>query len=373
MLNTQRKLLLNLKNIPGWTTKRKIVIFSVDDYGSIRVASALARKKLKEIGLNMDGNRFDQYDALENKEDLTMLYEILTSVKDQNGRSASFSAFSLSANIDFEAVIESNYSKYYYELLPQTLQRLPGYEGTWDLWREGITNRLLVPQFHGREHFNLKFFNELLSSKNPELLACLENQSYAGIKNKPFENISYMSAFSFEEFEENENHKQTITDGLNTFEQVFGYRATNFIAPGTSYHKCLEKTLFEGGIHYIDANLIDKEYQGEGKYKLYFNYLGKKNSLGQIYLIRNSVFEPLLNTSLDWVDYCLSEIEIAFRWNKPANISTHRVNFAGHIEPKIREHGLSELKRLLKAMTRKWPDIEFMTSNELGDLISLKT
>ena len=369
MPSAKRKFLLNLKNIPGWTTKRKIVIFSVDDYGSVRMASRKARENLKGAGVDVENNRFDKYDALENKEDLIALFETLMAVKDKNGKSAVFTAFALTANIDFEAVRKSGYSTYHYELLPDTFRKLPGYEGTWDLWQEGISQRLLVPQFHGREHLNLKVFNRLLAEKNHEIMACINNDSYAGISAVPFKNTSYAAAFSFNQFQENENHKNVITEGLKNFQKVFGYKARNFIAPGAIYHRCLEKSLHEGGIKYIDTNLIQREHQGNGKYCKHFNYLGKKNVNGQAYLIRNGVFEPLLNKTMDCVDNCLAEIEIAFKWNKPANISTHRVNFAGQIEPQVREYGLAELKRLLIGIVRKWPEVEFMTSDELGDLI----
>jgi hypothetical protein len=72
----------------------------------------------------------------------------------------------------------------------------------------------------------------------------------------------------------------------------------------------------------------------------------------------------------DWVDSCLGEINAAFRWRKPAVISSHRVNYIGAHYPDNRDRGLRELKRLLKAIVQKWPEVEFMTSAELGELMS---
>jgi len=71
----------------------------------------------------------------------------------------------------------------------------------------------------------------------------------------------------------------------------------------------------------------------------------------------------------DWVNSCLNDIDMAFRWNKPAIISSHRVNYIGALDPGNRENGLSQLKQLLKEVVSRWPDVEFMTSAELGDLI----
>ena len=88
-----------------------------------------------------------------------------------------------------------------------------------------------------------------------------------------------------------------------------------------------------------------------------------------IYQVRNVVFEPTHNRGIDWVNYSLRQVEIAFRWNRPAIISSHRVNFCGHIDPNNRKKGISALKELLHKIVQKWPDVEFMSANELGDLI----
>jgi hypothetical protein len=67
---------------------------------------------------------------------------------------------------------------------------------------------------------------------------------------------------------------------------------------------------------------------------------------------------------------CLKEISIAFKWNKPAVISTHRVNYIGALYKENRENGLRKLSTLLKQIVRIWPDAEFITSAELGEIIS---
>ena len=108
MLSSKRKALVKLKNIPGWKTKRKLVIFSVDDYGNVRMASSEARKNLEQAGLNVAQNRFDRFDCLEDSRDLEQLFDSLSSVKDRRGNPAVFTAFALPANIDFDKVIEVN-------------------------------------------------------------------------------------------------------------------------------------------------------------------------------------------------------------------------------------------------------------------------
>jgi hypothetical protein len=45
------------------------------------------------------------------------------------------------------------------------------------------------------------------------------------------------------------------------------------------------------------------------------------------------------------------------------------VNYCGHIDEKNRKTGLMALKLLLKNITERWPDVEFMAANELGVLV----
>jgi len=88
------------------------------------------------------------------------------------------------------------------------------------------------------------------------------------------------------------------------------------------------------------------------------------------YEVRNVVFEPTDDRGFDWVDYAFKQIQTAFFWHRPAIISSHRVNFCGHIDPKNRKMGIDALKVLLQRIVKKWPEIEFMSADQLGDLIT---
>lgn len=372
--NWKNKFILNAKNAIGWKTKRKILVISVDDYGNVRLDSAKAREQMDQQGMKVL-SRFDAYDTLETKDDLEALYEVLSSVKDQHGRSAVFTTFAMPCNINFEKMAETGYSVFYYELLPQTFQKLSvqqpeAYQGAWKVLQEGIEKGLMVPLFHGREHLNLKVFEEKLAARDHEVLTALENRSYTSISSSGYSSISPMAEFDFWHFEENKRFEEIIRDGLDAFETVYGYRANHFNPPGGREHPVIHKTLKENGITYIDTPLVKREHQGQGKYKKVFNYTGKKNDFNQFYLVRNVVFEPTDDRGIDWVSYTMEQIEAAFRWNRPAIISSHRVNFCGHIDEENRKIGLGALKRLLENVIERWPDVEFMAANELGNLIS---
>lgn len=371
--NIVTDLRINAKNIVGWRTKRKIIVFAVDDFGNVRLDSKEARERMDIAGLSTPGH-FDAFDSLENRDDLEMLFDTLSSVKDSNGKPAVFTAFSVPCNINFEKMASEDYREYHYELLPLTYEKLSeyyplSYKGTWQLWLKGISDGLIFPQFHGREHLNLKIFEEKLQKRDYELITALKNRSYTSISQLGYPTISPTAAFEFWNFDENFKFKSIIEDGLNAFEKVFGFRALHFNPPGGREHHCIHKYLKQNGILYLDTSIIKKEHQGLGKYRTVFNYTGGRNSQDMIYNVRNVIFEPLQNRNYDWVDFTLKQIEAAFRWNKPAVISSHRANFCGHISQNNRYTGLKSLKHLLTEIVTRWPDAEFQNSVSLMEFI----
>jgi hypothetical protein len=77
------------------------------------------------------------------------------------------------------------------------------------------------------------------------------------------------------------------------------------------------------------------------------------------------LFEPPLNNNVDWVSKCIESIDIAFKWEKPAIIGTHRINFSGRLDAEQRDNNLKLLEQLLTKITRKWPDVKFTDSPSL--------
>lgn len=362
-----------IKNLPGWRTKQKLVVFVVDDYGNVRLDSRQARENLDRAGLKVH-SRFDAFDALETREDLEMLYEVLHTVKDRNGRPAVFTPFALPCNINYERLFENNLSVYVNETLPETYSKLASrdpkaYEGAWQLWMEGIASGVMAPQFHGREHLNIKVMEEKLRNHDRELLASLENRSYTSLSDSGYSTIAYTAAFDFWDFSETDRFGEIIRNGLDAFEKVYGYRSIHFNAPGAPAHSVINQTLFDCGIRFLDSPLVHNEHQGRGKYRRSINWTGKKNTLDMYSLVRNAVFEPTEPRYSCWVNRCLSQIEAAFFLKRPAIISSHRVNFCGHIDKKNRTKGLADLKSLLEGIVERWPDVEFISSADLGRLI----
>lgn len=363
----------NLKNAIGWKTIRKIIVFSVDDYGNVRLNSTEARKNMDKAGMKVY-SRFDALDTLETTKDLELLYEVLESVKDKNGNPAVFTPFTLPCNINFEKMEAEDFQEFHFEPLPETYKKLAiqqpeAYQNAWETWQKGIEKGLLKPQFHGREHLNLMIFNEKLKARDTQLLVALNNKSYTSISDDAYPTISSFAALDFWNVKENDALKPILIDGLNWFEKVFGYRSAHFTPPVFNIHHSLFQTLKENGVRFIDLAMLRNEHQGFGKYKKSYNYIGKNTNNDLKIMVRNVVFEPTEDRGINWVSFTMKQIETAFRWNKPAIISSHRVNFCGHIDPENREKGLKTLNKLLQEIVKKWPDVEFMSTEALGELV----
>lgn len=372
--NTWKSLLsAHASNVPGWRTKRKIVVIESDDWGSIRMSSLEAFNNLLKAGMRENLNHYNLYDSLESNKDLEYLFETLSKFKDKKGKVPVMTGVNVVANPVFNKIKESGYTEYFYEPYTETLKRYPAHDKVYDLWKEGVEKRLFVPVFHGREHLNVQRWLRALRSGHCSTLLAFKNEItgiYNGINGEVIP--EFQAAFDLDTMDDLPYMENVLNTGLDLFEQLYGYRSKYFVPTNGPFNNSLEKVLFDNGVKYINTGKIQMEPLGNGQFKKNIRFLGQKNGLGQVYLTRNCFFEPSSMESpsdTDWVGNCLKEMEIAFLWHKPATISSHRVNYIGFLHPENRENSLRKLEELLAKMLKKWPDIEFMTSEELGDLI----
>ena len=125
------------------------------------------------------------------------------------------------------------------------------------------------------------------------------------------------------------------------------------------------------GVRFLKGLSIQREpIVGTDKFRKKIHYTGQRNKYGQIHLVRNAFFEPGLVKDKNYcVSECIDRVNNAFRFMKPAIITTHRINYIGYINEKFREENLALLKIFLTRLLKEHPDVEFITSDELGLLI----
>lgn len=362
------------KNLPGKKTNRKIVCIYIDDYGSIRVKDKQAYETLKAAGLPMDSTRYAKFDTLASTEDLQLMFDVLTSVKDSQGYHACLTPFANIANPDFDKIRESGFTQYFREPFTETLKRYgASHEKSYELWRQGIAEHLFHPEYHGTEHINVLRFMRALQSGHKTTRLAFDNESVALPIIPGDEPLRHESTvFFIEKAEENEALKVDVRIGMKMFEDLLGYRPKQFTPGAGIYSPALHGVLKEEGIEYINVQRYLPYPLGDEKYVKKFLSNGKRNEVGQKYVVRNCVFEPYWDNCKrndNAVVGCLENVAAAFRMHAPAIISTHRVNFVGSLEAKHRDDSLQQLKTLLKEITKRWPDVEFMDGTQMCEIV----
>jgi hypothetical protein len=361
--------LRNLKNIPGWKTDRKLIIIESDDWGSIRLPSQEVYESFVKKGFNVHSSLYNRLDALESNDDLIALFGVLQKHSNRNNQHPCMTANVIMANPDFTKIRKSNFQEYHYEHFTDTLKHYPKHDQVFSLYQQGMKDKLFHPQFHGREHLNINRWMKALRSTNETLRYTFDLQTtYSGN-----DDYNYMEALDVDSPSEHKQLKSILQEGLHSFRQTFGFASKSFIAPCYTWDSQLEEVLSHQGVTYLQGGMY--QYIPKGgfdNYEVKRHVLGERNALGQTYLTRNCFFEPALVQKSDWVDYTLSSIRDAFRWSKPAIICAHRINFIGYIDEGNRTRNLKLLDQLLERILKTWPSVEFITSDQLGDLINAK-
>ncbi|KAF0195919.1 MAG: hypothetical protein FD166_2646 [Bacteroidetes bacterium] len=369
MIRLKKLLSDNLLNIRGWSSHRRIVVIESDDWGSIRMPSAGVYKQLSQSGIPVEKCPYNRFDSLEGENDLNALFDTLSEISNSEGKHPVITANCVVANPDFDKIQSSGFSEYQYEPVTSAFHQYKGCENSFSLWKEGLAGHLFYPQFHGREHLNVRRWMNALSAGLPETMMAFRHRLFGISTTITGETRkSYMAALDFDAPDELEDHKRILADGLHLFENLLGYRSFTFIPTNYTWHSELESTLKKEGINAIQGARVQRQPGTDGTL-IKRHFTGETNTNGQIYLVRNASFEPATDSSRDWVDACLKEIALAFFWRRPAIISSHRLNFIGSIVEENRKNNLNKFKELLSGIVNKWPDVEFMTSEELGRLI----
>lgn len=371
------KLRINTSNLLGASLSRKIIVIQSDDWGSTRTYDKSAFDRMDQFGLNVASNNAG-LDCLESNEDLEALFNLLLSFKDINGKHPVITGYCAMANPDFKKIEDSEFKEYHFETLDKTVRDYPNHDKLLEYWKKGVELGIFSPQLHAREHLHIQRWMEMLNWEDGGLKFAFQNKSVGPSKFKSINYLNYAGAFYPIKKEEVKGLHDILLGAGELYKMYLGCEPKSFVAPNAEEPEELTQTLAKLGVKVVTRPKQRKYPLGDNEFKTQINWPGKLNSSNQVTLVRNAFFEPCAfgsknshtNSITDWVDNCMKEIEVAFRWKKPVVISSHRWNYVGSIRLENRDKGLKELKRLLTQVLKKWPDVEFMTSAELGDLMS---
>lgn len=365
-----------LKTIDNWIntalcekkdfrTNRHIVVFESDDWGSIRMSNKKDWEELLKKGYSVDKRPYERFDTLESAEDLEALFEVLSKHKDCNSNRPVITANMLVANPDFERIEKSGFQQYFYEPIAKTYERYYGNAKVLELMKQGMDEGVFMPQSHGREHFNVAQWMKGLQAGDEDLLTAFRF-GMCGIspKTHPEKGNQLMNALRAADQEEQKEVDDIVAEGLQLFEQLWGFSSTTFVAPCYCWNEQTERVLANGRVKMIQTSRNSKAaFQSPSR--VFFS--GQHNKLGQTYSIRNCAFEP--STKEDSVDSLMKQVDSAFVKHKLAVFSTHRINYAGGISERNRFNTLNLFDQFLTALLKNYPDVEFLSSDKLLDIL----
>lgn len=359
--------LVSICSHKDFRTNRHIVVFESDDWGSIRMSNKKDWDELLKGGYAVDKRPYERFDTLESAEDLEALFEVLCKYRDFNGNHPVITANMLMANPDFEKIEESGFKEYYYENVASTYERYYGDTKVLGLMKQGVDEGLLMPQSHGREHFNVMQWMYGLQYGDEDLLTAFR-YSMCGIapKDHPERGNQMMNALKAEDNKQQEEINRIVVEGLNMFEKMWGFKSKTFVAPCYLWNEFVERVLADNGVQLIQTARKSKPYC---HYKERYFYSGQRNNLGLLYSIRNCNFEPSTDKAGASAESLLKQIDAIISSQKIAVVSTHRINYVSGINERNRTKTLKILDSFLTSLLKKYPDIEFISSDELINII----
>lgn len=361
---SKSKLAQLYSNFKSWKSNQKIIVFESDDWGSIRIPNHKPSQSPTFQGIIDSNNAYNQFDCLESADDVSALLEMLSSKKNDRGQLPKFTLNSVVANPDFDKIKAGKFNTYFWQSIRDTYEEYYPSQKVLEVHLQGIKENLIVHQFHGREHLNVPLWMSCLNDNNTIIRQGFEEKLWSIARSKSGIKGELQASFGAYSTVNHMFYEEMLESGLAHFEALFGYRSKTFIATNYIWPNKLNSTLARYGIEGLQGAFYQQEY-ADGNFQKKVHFTGEMNSIGQYHLVRNCVFEPTLQPKLDSVRTCLRQIQNAFFWNAPAIVVTHRLNYIGELNQANRRDNLNSLKELLSAINKKWPDVQFMTSDEL--------
>ena len=231
----------------------------------------------------------------------------------------------------------------------------------------GIKSGAFVPQLHGLEHLNGQAFARLCQQNDPRIADAIADPHgwnwesldsplqghYVDGSQLPTQAISLAQA------------QAIIALATQTFQRLFGYPSVSIVAPCYLWNSAIESVWQQHAIQMIQtAGYRCDGIDEHGKHhqdKLLIR-LGDTNDAGQVYLIRNVMYEPVDGNNNSETAY--QEALLAQSQALPICISTHRYNYTRSEEDFWQS--LAGLDRLLSTIGQTFSDIRFVSSPELG-------
>ena len=355
--------------IMPWQRIKPTLILHSDDWGAERMPSESVRRKLDKHPLIVANDPYARLDTLASAEDLAAIFDVLTSVKDSSANPAVLTANVIMANPDYQRIKEIQFNQYFNEPFTTTFEKYNNSQAL-QLWQEGTRAGIFIPQYHGREHVNVKLWLFHLKNGHEGVRAAFDHGVYGvNFLNLGLRKENFQAAWDFYNKEDEEDVIKSSLDGYKMFEEYFGFQSQTAIAPSYTWNKKIEKQLRARGVKAMQGLIVQKQpKERRESYYRKFHLFHR-----QAYQLRNVFFEPSLSWTNCVVDNALLRVSEAFKFGRPAIVCSHRLNYVSGLNVKNRDFSLKLLKQFLKRVVKNWPDIEFQSARDLTPYCNIKS
>jgi len=309
----------------------------------------------------------------ETAEDLDKLRHVLQSVTDAGGKPLVLTVYLNPAGPDFERISESKYKSYFYRYCyrdkPDVAFRL----------HELHEASLIDIEFHGREHYNIPLWLDLLRQDHPgyreachdgripwregpgwdveaDLRLPLLRQSFLDASSYPTKALSV------------EKQHEMIASGLAMMEDELGVRPTVFTPPGYAYDMNTLHAMGLAGIWFLDSKIRSVPHVDTSMNIATYgpNWDYGAELVGIRGIVRNASFEPYRweVTPQKRLRDTMIAVRRALLSKRPVVISSHRWNYVAAVNSN-RNKDLLLLQELVTRIKDEAPDILFIGTSDL--------
>ncbi len=350
-MEIKRRIKSRLRTITTLKCKQPIVIFQSDDWGMVR------SPENNHFISNFGEPKIWAYDQLESVEELELIFQLLSKYKDANNNPPLIEANFIVSNPDFEATQENGYQSI-------ILKPISEYSELIKKWNEGIKNRIFIPQYHGRLHFNSDKMLSMIQN-DIESKALFDLHLHGGLNN--YKKGKWTLHSEYQKWEDGSELPynqllQWIEEGLLDFFNAFGYYPKSTIAPQYVFAPTTAKAFAELGFQVIQGTNM-QTYKKDGFKILRKIPTGSRYYKGLIALGRNVKFEPSRDNDYWNYESAIKKCRMLINKKIPVIIDSHRINYVG----KFGEEGREALDKLIGDLTKM--DCRFLTSEEFSEAV----
>lgn len=316
-----------------------VVIFESDDWGA---------------------GPLDQAKALKN------LHEILARFKDEMGHAPVATLGVILATADTRRIRDAGGAEYFSANLSE-----PVYTPLREVMEEGVRQGVFALHLHGMEHYWPQTLMQA-AVKDASVRNWLQSDGIPRTESLPsplqarWTDASVLPSRALA----SEALRAAVTEETGLFGACFNVRPRVAVATTFVWTEEVETAWANEGIDVIITPGIrhtcrDVTGKPGGEDKRMVN--GELSKSGQIYLVRDVYFEPMLGHTPERL---VSDTKERARLGRPCLVEMHRFNFIGAAEK--RDTSLRLLEAALEQLRRTFPEIRFMTSLELADAMRTK-